>query len=885
MTQNTPLQSLLVTLKAQLQEIFSDKGEAPDSVVISLVDYILCRLETQTKTTILSNSLTVHEILSLLASTLSKSQSSTKSTYNAHEESPFLLFHDQTTEESTRKLNHRIRRIASFLLDNIDPTSQTNTNNPSCTAPKDVQKYMTQTITDAKEMLQLCKNRPDDMKITICEKILRLLESRHFWLTEGHDTYTQIGTPLKPHHIRVHPSCPACIEYLRTSAGRNVFTVFQECCIEMQTRVLDVITEGSVKERRRAANGRVDAFLRGVGEEGRRRRGVVEGVVRGLEGLAESVRPLSRWTHTSFRQRTLSTIPSAIRGSTATAKHRSTGIGIGLGLGLTLGLGLSLARTEPLSLDSATQTQIKSDLKLSQNEAKCVAKQEPRQSRLQLVLGFARICFRTLSLGLVFAPLFVLFPVWLVVKGDWWLDLATATCGLAGPIYIKLCQWVAMRQDLFSQEVCTAFAKLQSNSPPHAFKHTREIVEEMLNDPLNGFITANGKRLVIEDVFVEFDPIPVGVGAVAQVHRAVLKPQYVPSDIIGSKGTEARVAVKVLHPGIVPLIEMDLTLLQLGGKLVNMAMPGAKYLAIDEELETFADMMRRQLDLSIEHNNLIRFRENFGTPKKGELKLDVSFPAPIIGTPQVMMEEFCDGIRCTTILEMEGGMSGTFDEEVIKIGLPAFIRMIMKHNFIHADLHAGNMLLTFKKPSSSSSSPPEFAPPSLYKTFHSSPTSTRREILETLKSQGYIPHLIFLDVGLTATLSPKSLENIRLVASAALNGDGDKMADLFISRCRDPGLVIEKEEARARMRRMVDDVGLAAGANTVGAVLPLSKLKSAEVLRQAADFFRRHRIGLDGEWVGLFVAAVLVEGVARKLGGDVDVLEVVVDEVPDGFVV
>ncbi|KAJ3060435.1 hypothetical protein HDU99_005927, partial [Rhizoclosmatium hyalinum] len=110
----------------------------------------------------------------------------------------------------------------------------------------------------------------------------------------------------------------------------------------------------------------------------------------------------------------------------------------------------------------------------------------------------------------------------------------------------------------------------------------------MLNDPLNGFITANGKRLVIEDVFIEFDPIPVGVGAVAQVHRAVLKPQYVPSDIIGSKGSEARVAVKVLHPGIVPLIEMDLTLLQLGGKLVNMVMPGAKYLAIDEELETFA---------------------------------------------------------------------------------------------------------------------------------------------------------------------------------------------------------------------------------------------------------------------------------------------------------
>ncbi|KAJ3141898.1 hypothetical protein HK100_005812 [Physocladia obscura] len=479
---------------------------------------------------------------------------------------------------------------------------------------------------------------------------------------------------------------------------------------------------------------------------------------------------------------------------------------------------------------------------------------------------------------------------------DWFLNLATKTFSTAGPIFIKLCQWASMRQDLFHPSVCAAFSHLQSHSPRHSFPETVVQVEKMLNDPDSGFLllrtgknnnASKSKALKISDVFERFDETPVGVGAVAQVHRAKIRPQYFSADERNHANTD--VAVKVLHPNISTLIEMDLILAQGFGRIIAYLVPGSKYLAINEEIETFARMMRKQMDLRVEFENLVQFRRNFlESEVSGEKALPISFPKPLFRKHQsILIEEYCAGVPFSLITEL-----GTcaYDEDLILIGLPAFIveLMIMKHNFVHADLHAGNILLAFKNGQDWAS---EQTYESLKKSGNRSPNSkttvaitqkNRQEILKDLKNNGYLPHLIFLDVGLTGQLSSNNLENMRLLLAAALDGNGEKMADLFMTRCRDPSVVVDASGARQKMKKMIGDLGLHHGHNT-GAVLPLSKLKSGEVLKKAADFFREHRIGLEGDWIGLFVAAVLVEGIARSMGGDVDILEVLVDEIPDGF--
>lgn len=62
-----------------------------------------------------------------------------------------------------------------------------------------------------------------------------------------------------------------------------------------------------------------------------------------------------------------------------------------------------------------------------------------------------------------------------------------------------------------------------------------------------------------------------------------------------------------------------------------------------------------------------------------------------------------------------------------------------------------------------------------------------------LKSEGYMPKLILVDVGLTSTLNENSKQNFIDVVQAALQFDGYSIANLLIERSTHPELVINAE--------------------------------------------------------------------------------------------
>ncbi|KAI8619265.1 ABC1 family-domain-containing protein [Chytriomyces sp. MP71] len=513
------------------------------------------------------------------------------------------------------------------------------------------------------------------------------------------------------------------------------------------------------------------------------------------------------------------------------------------------------------------------------------------------VAGHARLLWRALSLTALFAPLLLALPLWLLLgpgrkllydpipeglnlDNDWFLLLATQTLEFAGPIPIKLAQWASMRQDVFHPAVCRVLARLQSSVSPHPCSHTIVAIEDALNVPITvtdrtviggEFLRPDNpshRRILLRDAFSSFEPTPIGVGAVAQVHRATLRPEL--------GGTI--VAVKILHPNATSLVEMDLRLLQTCGGLLCALFPTTAHtLAVADELATFACMMRAQLDLRVEYANLAQFRRNWA-PRKGQRALPVTFPQGLMASREVLVEEFVLGLPFRDIVELG---HTAFDDELVQIGLPAFIRMVLNHNFVHADLHAGNILFHLENRTDPTIIPtPTPLPATLYHRLHNATPSQRRALLQDLKNAGYTPRLTFLDVGLTARLRARNALNLHLVLEAALDGRGGDLADVLMARCRDPARVRDPAAAREEMRALVADLGLQEGGGGAAGTLPLSLLKSREVVRRAADFFRKYRIGMDGEWVGLFVAGVLVEGIARELGGDIDVLEVLMDEMP-----
>ena len=63
--------------------------------------------------------------------------------------------------------------------------------------------------------------------------------------------------------------------------------------------------------------------------------------------------------------------------------------------------------------------------------------------------------------------------------------------------------------------MCERFGTLHSNGKPHSLEHTKRVVEHLF-------------QRKFEDVFEEFDQIPIGTGAIAQV-RSIFVSTFSPS--------------------------------------------------------------------------------------------------------------------------------------------------------------------------------------------------------------------------------------------------------------------------------------------------------------------------------------------------------------------
>ncbi|KNC98649.1 atypical/ABC1/ABC1-C protein kinase [Spizellomyces punctatus DAOM BR117] len=435
----------------------------------------------------------------------------------------------------------------------------------------------------------------------------------------------------------------------------------------------------------------------------------------------------------------------------------------------------------------------------------------------------------------------------------------------------ELGQWTSSRTDLIPPEICAVFARLQNRVTPHPFSATRSAVQALYNN------------VPLDDIFIEFDVDPIGVGAVAQVHRAVLNPTDTSPPI--------ECAIKVLHPNVEEQVSIDLALLAAFGAFLNL-FPAAKYLSIPEEIATFDHMMRDQMDMTIEARNLDIFRENFeGQDEKGRRRgvANVTFPKPLKASRRVLVETFHHGLLLRSLLD--NGPT-PYDAQLALIGVSAFMQMILKDNFYHCDLHPGNILITFSRTPSSPSMAQKagawlttkidptkdaktqslFHPQTLARdaldNLARAPSDAWKSILQRMVNEGYEPQVVLLDAGIVSSLSPKNMDNVKESFRAGLEYDGARIAELLLTRCKDPDNVRDPEGAKETLRVIMDDLKMDAGGR-----LPLSRIHTAKVIARVATLLRDHRIGLDGEFVGLFVCSVIIEGVGRKLDADMDLLE------------
>jgi len=241
-------------------------------------------------------------------------------------------------------------------------------------------------------------------------------------------------------------------------------------------------------------------------------------------------------------------------------------------------------------------------------------------------------------------------------------------------LWQQLGQWAASRTDIFPTELCEMMSKLHSNAKAHSLKETKRIISKAFD----------GRKF--EEIFEEFDEIPLGVGAIAQVYKAKVKPDLLPPTIVEEKNfrrnfreridefvksspgqgvPSSYVAIKVTHPRVDKIVNRDLRIMRFFAVLLNFV-PTLQWLSFPDEVDTFSGMMRLQMDLRIEAENLAKFRDNFKD------RTTVTFPMPYqdYTARDVLIEEFAHGIPLSAFLESGGG---TFQEEMANMGLDAFL--------------------------------------------------------------------------------------------------------------------------------------------------------------------------------------------------------------------
>jgi ubiquinone biosynthesis protein len=228
-----------------------------------------------------------------------------------------------------------------------------------------------------------------------------------------------------------------------------------------------------------------------------------------------------------------------------------------------------------------------------------------------------------------------------------------------GPIFVKFGQVLSTRRDLLPADVADELARLQDRVPPFPAAQARVLVERAFGKP-------------IEALFASFEAEPVASASIAQVHFATLK-----------DGRE--VAVKVLRPGMLAVIDDDLSLMRTLARWVERFSADGRRLKPREVVAEFDNYLHDELDLVREAANAAQLRRNMAG-----LNL-VLVPEMLwdLCTSSVIVMERMYGVPISQSHRL--AEAGVDIKKLARDGVTIFFTQVFRDGFFHADMHPGNI--------------------------------------------------------------------------------------------------------------------------------------------------------------------------------------------------
>ena len=357
-----------------------------------------------------------------------------------------------------------------------------------------------------------------------------------------------------------------------------------------------------------------------------------------------------------------------------------------------------------------------------------------------------------------------------------------------GPTFIKLGQILSTRPDVIPYAFIREFEKLQDNVPSFSF----EAVLSQITTELGGSA---------EQFFAYIDPVPLAAASIAQVHRARL-----------NSGED--VVIKVRRPGIVEVVEADISALMALAGLAERHIAGSELYDPVGVVREFARTIRREMDFTREGHTIEKFRDNFAkTPW-------MYFPSVYWeqSSRAILTMEYIAGVKVSDREKFsDDGLDGKL---IARRGADSFLEMVLKHGFFHGDPHPGNVLIL--------------------------PDNV----------------ICLLDYGIVGRLDEGLKTFLTDILSAIVNRDMDEVVSLLLFA----GDISDTLDIRALKRDLFNFID---GYYEI----PLKEIEVGRMLLEFIDIVTLYRIRIPIDLVLLAKSLVLIEGMGRTLDPAFDMVE------------